>query len=486
MQGGVIQSGAKPDNAVADAIMGGNKGAQQCNTPEEMEVVKMVSKIYQEAKQWGETWNKNDSRFWNLWESNHYKGRVSRTLTQAIVNQVWSSVETVLGHVADGLPEPNCSSRRPEFKEKAKKCAKWLKYVADRNNLDQEVQHPTRSACVTGLGWLSVEWDMTADNGRGDVLIKAVDEKFVYVAPYARNLQEALYVIEAKNIPRDTMLKLYPERGKYVPPGVWDGTLNNLRAYAESNRQNAGSPDYSLLTTTTGSDSRWSGSSGVTGGSKSNLVTLLKAYIRQDDGTMRLVVVANGVLLSDDLSPYDDDDFPYVPFNVCPTLDTIKGRSLVQFIEGLQDILNQSISLLIDQQRFAADPMLIVSAQNLEDGQLVDNRPGAVLPNSDVGHEGYSWLTAPGFNAAWLQIQELVNDYMDSVLGRVDILKGERPAGVNTLGGLEIIRDEANVRMRTMIRWILASIKRMYLLALSRLRQFAKDERTLRVTGKRG
>jgi hypothetical protein len=95
-------------------------------------------------------------------------------------------------------------------------------------------------------------------------------------------------------------------------------------------------------------------------------------------------------------------------------------------------------------------------------------------------------MQAPGFNAAWVQVQEICSNYMDSVLGRVDVLKGERPAGVNTLGGLEIIRDEANVRIRTLIKWVKASMKRMYLLTLSRLRQFSRDQRILRIVGKNG
>jgi len=483
--GDVIQSGAKPDGVVAEIMMGAKGATAEGNTPEETQTVKDVEKMFQKAKQWKETWGKDANRFWNLWEGNHYKGKIVRTITQAVINQVWSSVETILGHVADSLPEPAATSRTPEFKDKAKIVTKWLKYLGDRNNVEQEIQHPVRSACVTGAGWFSVEWDEQADNGRGDVKIEPVDDKFMFPAPYARNIKECLYLIEAKNVPREWVVKLWPDKADAISPSPKDPSLTNVRQYSEGNKDGL-SPDFALLTNTQGTDSRWSGSSSGGGAKKSDLVTFIKAYIRQDDGPMRLVCIANGVLLQDGESPYDDDDFPYVVFNVIPTLDGINGRSLIQFIEGLQELLNQAVSLLLDQQRFASDPMLVVASQNLEDGQLVDNRPGTVLPDSTEGVNGYNWLQAPGFNAAWLQIQQIVNDYMDSVLGRVDILKGERPAGVNTLGGLEIIRDEANVRMRTMIRWIRASVKRMYLLALSRLRQFAKEERIIRITGKMG
>ncbi len=481
-----MQSGAKPDAAIADVLFARDKLSAELASPEDKETVKLVMGLFTKAKLWKATWSKDHDRFWNEWESNHYKGRLSHTLTRAVVNQVWSAVETFVAHVVDALPEPITRARKPENRERAKSLTKWLKYEFDVNDVEQEIQHPTREACVTGAGWGAVEWDETRLGGKGDVKIYAIDGKHMFPAPYARNLDECLYIIEAKNVPRESIIRAYPERGQSVPPGSMDASLSNIRAFQQENRHDAAAPSQALFTTTTGSDSRWTGSSGTTSGKKNDLVTLYRAWVRQDDGTMRHIVIGNTVLLFDGLSPYDDDDFPYFVVNVIPTMDTIHGRGIVQFIEGLQELLNSTISYLLDQQRFASDPMLIVSSMNLEDGQLVDNSPGAVLPDSDPNRQGYNWLQAPGFNQAWLQIQEIVTNYMDSVLGRVDVIKGENPAGVSTLGGLEIIRDEANVRLRGLIRWVKASMKRMYKLTLSRLRQYAKDERTVRVAGKGG
>jgi hypothetical protein len=474
-----IQTGAGPDPSLSNIMLGEQTGTDP-NDADEQATVKNVMQMFQKAKQFKANWSKNSERYWNLWESNHYKDRYSKTLTQAIVNVIFDSVETFVGHVSDGLPNPRAVPRSHENKDKAKIASKWLKFEVEQNNVEQEVQHPVRSACVTGAGWFAVEWDEKKSQGKGDVSIVPIDEKFIYVSPYARNLDEALYVIEAKNVPREYVARAWPEKGGDVPKGVRDANLSNLRG--ASSRGDAMAPDKALLTSTDGSTSHWSSASGENKSKQGDLVTLIKCYARQEDGTMRLTVVANGVLLQDGLSPYDDDDFPYAVVNVIPTLDTIQGRGLVQFVEGLQEILNTSLSALLDQQRFSSDPMLIVDTVNLEEGQLIDNTPGAVLPNSSQGRDGYYWLNAPGFNQAWVQIQEIISSYMDSVLGKVDVLKGERPVGVNTLGGLEIVRDQANVRLRNLIRWVKASLKRVYILTLSRLRQFATEERVMRIT----
>lgn len=460
---------------------GGMAGSAAVQMPEEeRERVKYIGQMFQKAAQYRATWDKHWPRYWNLWEGNHYYQKTVHTITRAVINQIFSQIETFVGHVADVLSPPKVFSRGTKGRNKADIISKWLKTAWDTANGDSEIQHVVRSACVTGIGWLEIPWDSQNANGRGDIALLPTDERFIFLSPHAKNLKEALYLIDARNVPREYVEKAW-ERGAEVPPGVWYPQVSNKRSY----QGEFDSDSLSETATTDGSQSGWSQlASGEQGGSK-GLVTLLKVWTRQDDGTMRLTVVSNGVILQDGPSPYDDEDYPYVQINLLPTLDTYCGRSLVQFVEGLQEVIDSSLSYLLDVQRYAADPMLVVNIANLEEANVVENMPGAILPDRTEGG-GYNWLQGPGFNQSWMAILDSIINSMDSVLGRVDVLKGERPAGVNTLGGLEIIRDEANVRIRNLMRWVKAGVKRSYLLILSRLRQFAIEEREMRVTNKKG
>ena len=468
----------------------GNKGSPQHGgmaasaavqmPEEERERVKFIGQMFQKAAQYRAVWDKHWPRYWNLWEGNHYYAKTVHTLTRGIINQIYSQIETMVGHVADVLTPPNVFARGSEGRDKAELISKWLKTAWDTSNGDTEMQHVVRSASVCGVGWLEVPWDSTAANGRGDIALIPCDERFIFLSPHAKTLRDALYLIDARNVPREYVEKAW-ERGAEVPPGVWFPQVSNKRTY-----QGEGDGDSLTETLTTdGTQSGWSQlSSGAEGGGK-DLVTLLKVWTRQQDSTMRLTVVANGVILQDGPSPYDDEDFPYVQVNLLPTLDTYCGRSLVQFVEGLQEVVDESLSYLLDVQRYAADPMLVVAVENLEEANVIENMPGAILPDRTQGN-GYNWLNGPGFNQSWMTILDSIINSMDSVLGRVDVLKGEQPAGVNTLGGLEIIRDEANVRIRNLMRWVKAGVKRAYLLILARLRQFAIEEREMRVANKKG
>lgn len=451
-------------------------------TEEDKEKVKLAWGMLKDAKQWRAQWDKNWERFRNAWEGNHFQGKAVFTLTRAVVNMVHANVETFVGHVSDVLGYPKAHARRPDYIENAKTIGDWLKYEWQQSNAGYEIQHCIRDAAITGVGWAEIPWDETLSGNRGDVAFDPVDSKYIFLSPHSRNLKDALYLIDARNVPREYVERTF-EKGKTVPPGPWDGTLGNVRVYSQGNSD---SEQFAEWKTSDGSQSSWAGSA-FEGSDKKrkDIVTLLRCYIRTEDGGMRLLVVCNGVVLQDGPSPYEDDDYPYIQFNLIPTLDTYCGRSLIQFVEGLQEILDVSLSCLLDQQRYASDPMLVVDIENVEEGSLIDNMPGAVLFNRSQ-RQGYNWLTAPGFNQAWIEVQKITAEYMDNVLGRVDVLKGEKPPGVDTLGGLEIIRDEANVRIRNLVRWVRATVKRGYLLILSRLRQYAKSERTIRLQGRFG
>lgn len=476
-----IQSGSKPGDL--SFLQPGSKLAAEMQTEDEEAIVKMVAGLWMKAKEYRRPYDRHDARFWDLWEGNHWQSRISHTLTRAVVNQAHSAVETFVGHALDGMVDPQVKARKPELREKAKLIEKWLTYEWDANDVAQQGEHVVRSAAVTGRGWWNVEWDQSRLGGRGDVAILPVDERYVWASPHARTYEELRYLIDARNVPRD-WLEANFERAAEVPPGVWDGTLSATRAYAATDDRDIGA--WQEFKTTDGKYTNVSLEKGGRGKGQADLATFVRAYIRQDDGSMRLVIVANGVLLQDGPSPYDDEDFPYACLSLIPGTDSLYGKPLIQFIEGLQEILNNSMSYLLDQQRYSSDPMLVVDEENVEQGQLIDNSPGAVLSNSSQRGQGYYWLQAPGFNQGWLEVQRVITEYMDSVLGRVDILRGERPAGVDTLGGLEVVRDQANVRLRKFTEHVRAAVKRVYKLTLSRLRQFAKDERTIRYVTRGG
>ncbi len=442
--------------------------------------------MYQEARKWKEECGLSSTQCherWDFWRGKQWKRRRPQNLSMCVINMTYEQCETFVGTIGEDIPESTVTAREPEDKETSEICTKIINWTHDLNDQDTEVELPVRSAVVTGSGFRRVDWDWAMDGKRGAPRLTFVDEAYVFVSPGTKKLQEASYVIEAKNVRLEELRKRWPDRGWQVPGGVWDGSLTPV--YSNSGGMTtAGGGDVASFTIPDGTQTQQSKS--VLKRKDKSLATLVEAWIRQDDGTLRYVVCANGLILQDDLSPYDDDLFPYAAYNVIRNKDCVYGVSLVELLESMQKEINEVHSYALDQQRYESDTPIVVSAANMDEAKNFTNSAGSVyFDNSGTGN-GYYLLSKPGANPKWFDMEDRLHAKARSISGGVDILHGERPAGVTTLGGMEIIKEQANVVVSKMTKHVFAAIRDEDRLILNRIKQFMKDERVVRVTGRGG
>lgn len=448
---------------------------------EDRQKSKMAWDLYQKAKRWKLSWGwENGGRWWDLWRSKQWSKKRQSSFTMAVVNEIYSTLETFLGHLQDDVPDPTVNARNPQQKDIADMVGSLLKWVDELNEFGVDLELPVRAAMITGMGVYRNDWDYDLDGARGCVRYIHIDENGLFTSPWCKRIQDAEYVVEAKNVPLSFIRKNWPERGSIVSPGVWDGTLTPMRGvYGEGLGTRIG--EIAAFSTTDGSQTQMSRSTIST--KDKDLATLIECWIRQEDGTLRYLVVANGIVLADGPSPYEDEKYPYVIFNVLKNKDHVYGCSLVEQLENLQVLINELVSYMVDQQRYESDTPVVVSQDNIEEGKVFSNAPGETLVDRTEGGHGYYLLNKPGANARWLEIINSIKEFLQQIGGNVDILRGERPAGVSTLGGMEIVREEANVLVSKMTKHIVSAIRQNYMLSISRLRQFMKDTRTVRITG---
>jgi hypothetical protein len=464
----------------SDALWSSSQ-AQNMLSEEDRQKGRFAWDVYQKAKRWKLSWGwESTSRWWDLWKSKQWSKKRQSSFTMAVVNEIYSTTETFLGHLQQDVPDATVLPRNPQQKDIADIVGKLLKWVDELNEFGVNLEAPVRAAIVTGCGVIRNDWDYDMDRARGAARYIHVDENSFFVSPWCKRLQDAEYCIEAKNVPLSFIRRNWPERGEIVPPGVWDGTLTPMRGvYGEGLGTRIG--EIAAFTTTDGTQTQMSRS--VISTKDKDLATLLELWIRQEDGSLRYLVVANGIVLFDGPSPYDDEKYPYVIFNVLRNKDHVYGCSLVEQLENLQTLINELVSYMIDQQRYESDTPTVVKQENIEEGKVFTNAPGETLIDRTQGGQGYYLLSKPGANPKWLEIINSIKDFLQRIGGNVDILRGERPAGVSTLGGMEIVREEANVLVGKMTKHVISSIRQNYMLTISRLRQYMKDSRTVRVTG---
>ena len=474
---GIVDSGALTNDAGVDVLFGSSKLVGETLSGD-FAKSKQLWAMFQKVKRWksrcgGDDWQGH----WDYWEGKQWERQRAAGLTQAVINVIYETVETQIGHIVDDIPDMVAHARNPGQQSTAQMVTKLLSWTDDLNHTDTALELPVRSCAITGFGVRRVDWDETMDGARGAVRYSFVDENCFFTSPWARTLEEAEYVVEAKNVPVAFVRKTW-EKGRLVPPGVWDGSLTPMSGALGQGARG----DYSAFTTTDGAATQLTKPDSVKDKSK-DLVTLLEFWIRQDDGSLRYVACANGIILQEDLSPYNDDKFPYAVYNFVPSKASVFGYGIVGVIKKLQRMLNESASYELDQQRYESDSPLVVHQANIIEGKRLDNLPGKVLTDRTPDGRGYYVLQRPGSNGRWPDIEERFLQRIRDISGSVDILRGERPAGVSTLGAMEIIRDEANVLIAKIVKHVVAARADESTLAINRLRQFFKDSRYVRITG---
>lgn len=474
---GIVDSGALTNDAGVETLFSGSKLVSETMSEEDFEKAKQLWGLFQKAKRWKDKcgageWQEN----WDWWEGKHWKNSRAPGMSQATINVIVETVETQTGHIVDDIPPMIANARRPDQQGTAQMATKLLAWTDDLNHTEIALELPVRSCAITGFAVRRVDWDETMDGARGAVRYGFVDENYFFTSPNCRerDLSDAEYVVQGRNVPVAFVRKTW-EKGKFVPPGVWDGTLSPLQTPK-------GAGGYSAFTTPDGATTQLTKPDVVNDRAK-DLITLLEFWIRQDDGSLRYVVVANGIVLQDDLSPYNDDRYPFALYNFIPSKSSVYGYGIVGFIKKLNQMLNESASYELDQQRYESDSPLVVHQANIIEGRRIDNLPGKVLTDRTPDGRGYYVLQRNGANGRWPDIEERFLARIRDISGNVDILRGERPAGVDTLGAMEIIRDEANVLIEKIVKHVIAARIDESTLAINRLRQFFKDERVVRITG---
>jgi len=452
-------------------------------TEEDAKTAKRVWSLYQAAKRWKEAGDFSEAREnWEYWNEKQWKYQRPNHLHMSVVNQVYPTIETFIGHFGDNIPESVARSRTPQYGRVGEMATKLLNWSNDINGVSSLNELITRSASITGFSVMRVDWDETEDGNRGAPSYTFIDENCFFVSPWCKNpnLSDARYVVEAQNIPIDTARARYPEKADLIRPGVWDGSLTPEFMVGSGNR---GFAEY--LTFPGGGGAISAGNAKGHPEAK-DLCTIIRVVEDRLDGTKRDIVVINSIVCQDDIISYEDEEYPYVLFNVLRNKNSAYGHSIVHWMKSTQDELNLMHSYMMDQQRFSSVNRLVANQVNLEEGKMLTNDPSSALVDQTPDGRGYYTLEQSGANPNFITIEEMLVSRLREKMGDVDIIHGERPAGVTTLGAMEILRDEANVLVKKMAVQLLEGMKRRDELCLNRIRQYMKDERTVRITGNAG
>jgi len=443
-------------------------------------VINWMSRLYTSAKNTKNEHDKDWKFFRHLYEGQHWTGydvRMPIWKSKPVLNFAFGAIETLLGNLVANRPGIFVLPQKPANEQYAQLFNKLTTRIWDINNMDTELISIFKDMLIVGNGFCKISWGAINGVSGNDIMLIPVAPECMFISPGATSLENARYILQVQTMPLDEVKAIWPDKGKYVVPGKIDP-----RNIYETFKNDIKGEYLTPLKSVDGKDIFYVSNQYVSRQQGSDdFVTVVEGWIRMPEGTIRHTVVANNIILEDGLSPFSHNDFPYVHFPDYVSTLSFYAMGEMQVIKMLQLDINKTRGMLLDILKYTQSPMMKVTTDAGVNVDQIKAKPGSILqyaPGSEV-----NWLNTPSVPAALFETVSQDKQYMESILGNVDIIQGVRPVGVETgvLGSL--LTENANIRLSLKAKILEKSFKRMGRLITKMIQQFYRTERVIRVAG---
>lgn len=178
--------------------------------------------------------------------------------------------------------------------------------------------------------------------------------------------------------------------------------------------------------------------------------------------------------------PFQDGSMPFVWFQHIPNSLSIWPDSVMTHIRGPNLEIDKTVSQLIENKDYMANPMWRVATQHRIKGQI-KNVAGAVVryrhvPNIPPPEQ------IPGVQMP-TQVESILNDLRQQILdisGQSDVAHGRVPTGIRSGVAVAYLQEEDDTKLAPTVANMEDAIARMGMLTLERFSQFYTLTRVLR------
>lgn len=451
----------------------------------ERKLAELVLSRFREAKRYRATWDKDWERYYRLYAGQHWDTPRPEWRSDATVNFIFSTIETILPIMTDSSPTIHVVPAQDHSNKNAEILGEIVKRIWVSNRMQNLLPRTIKNALKYGTGIQKVWWDPNAKNGLGDVAISNVDPRHFFPSPGALDIQSAHYVIFAANVPLDNVLRDFPEAKGRIKGGVWDEDLTvnkNVTSQRSDAASQLGPVSNTAGTAVTEFAKGAEGRDGIM--NRDKLVTLVELWSREDDGQTWVTIMANGVLLKHTPNPFNHNRFPFVRYVDYDIPSCFWGMGEIQQLEKLQLSINQRRAQTQDILRITASPPFVADSTSGINPKAMTNRPGTIIFKREGSQ--VNWLTPPNIPSALFTIQEMDKMDFDSISGVLDVTQGRKPAGIEAASAIAELQEAAQTRIRFKVRTMETSITELGEMVVSLVQQFYTEERVIRIVGPTG
>lgn len=412
-------------------------------------------------------WKEN----FNAYNGELFKRNTARkTAGNAIPNHIFATVETVKPIMFTNPPKNIVYPTKEDGFEKAMMIQEALDYEWRRTRLLPKILDSLTNGLIYGTFIIGLFWDGEASKGAGEITPKTISPFNFFVDPMADNIDDAEYCMYATYKSLGELIKMYPSK----KDDLVRNATNSIDEDLTFGKDKTNAKDQLLYIECYFKDYSTESIIEEEEGEKYKVTKM-----KYPNG--RRVIIAGDVLLGDGSNPYKDGKFPFKSWRCYDVPGQFWGLSEVEMLVSIQKEICSLYNDVIDNAHLNGNaPWILDKNSGVEKGSLTNDK-GLVVrknPGTEVRRE-----TPPPMPA---YIQNIINDLkydVQVVSGIFDATRGEKPASITSGVAIQALQDssQGRIRLKTQnLEYLLADLGSMW---LSRMQQFWKLPRTIRIMG---
>lgn len=333
------------------------------------------------------------------------------------LNSIYSS-----GYIADVTPRDHTDQKL------AQQVNAFLQYVYDATNMQYYQMLAGDRAALMNVGAIMIEWDSSTKRGitkdyKGQVKPRFIETASLYLDPAVRDYQEGSALFVAEVVSRPELCKNEDYRKKLEE--------------AEKNANGSSHADYGR--TYTGSK---------TPSSEDDTVSLLNAFIKNDNGKIDQYIIANECVILDKRENIKPNRFPVAVLYGLPPVKDVYGHNVTKLC--LQNCL--AINLLdsigithVYAQQRRATLMRSDIGVNVDYLAANINNPDVTIPVQGDPTKAVHQLDLPALPNFLVDYRIRLEDSIFLISGVDPTYTGRQTNSITTTGGVERLQQRASL-----------------------------------------
>ena len=385
-----------------------------------------------------------------------------------ISNHVFSTIETIRPIMTDNNPKFLAVPSTPAGMEFSADVQTALDYEWDREKMPLKLPAQLIPMLVYGNAIWFVQWD-GKDGEYGNISIKPVDPFNIFPDPLAESIDNSEFLVYATYRNANQIKQQFPEKASAIE----GSRITMSELVAERDNNDTQDANQVLILEMWCRD--WVTMDETVEGKK---------QLKYPKGRVITCLPELGILLSDKKNPYKDGKFPFVLMKNYDIPFEFWGVGEVEQIMSPQHYVNELTNQIIDNAKNTANMQWIIDKNSgIGQGKLT-NRPGLVIrktPGSEVRRD-----TPPAMPSYVRDQIEILKKDIQDISGVFDSLKGEQQGSVTAASAILALQEASQARIRLKIKLMEASLSELAQIVYSRMQQFWKLDRWVRVTDVEG